>query len=453
VALYDFKEASDSVRVRDKSWVSPRLDLWTDPDTTHWIPGGGLSIDSPTLIMSAAPAAKILEACRQSDEITVEAWIRSATKKQDGPARIVTLSENPYNRNFTLGQGLWGSQPSDLYDVRLRTTNTNLSGMPSLTSPAGSLSGFLQHVVYTRHRSGKATIYVDGEKVATRTVGGDFYNWDTDTPLALANELTEDRPWLGEYYLVAIYGRALSANEVKQNFMALEGLPYTYARVSHYTFEEGDDPATVYDEEAFGGKLNLTIADPQAALWLQGGGLTITSNNLVASDGPADKVIYWCKKDNAITIEAWVTPITNEQDGPARIVTLSENPYSRNFTLGQGLWGSKPRDLYDVRHRTTTTDLNGRPSLSSPAGSLTAALTHVVYTYSSSGETRIYLNGQEVASKYIGGDLSNWDETMRLGLGNEITEDRPWLGTFHRLDIYSRILSPMEVRDNFVAGP
>ena len=48
---------------------------------------------------------------------------------------------------------------------------------------------------------------------------------DGDEVLALANELTEDRPWLGEFYLVAIYDRALSQDEVSRNFNARPPLP------------------------------------------------------------------------------------------------------------------------------------------------------------------------------------------------------------------------------------
>jgi hypothetical protein len=38
--------------------------------------------------------------------------------------------------------------------------------------------------------------------------------------LAIGNELTNNRPWLGEVFLIAIYNRALSATEVQQNFGA-----------------------------------------------------------------------------------------------------------------------------------------------------------------------------------------------------------------------------------------
>ena len=42
-------------------------------------------------------------------------------------------------------------------------------------------------------------------------------------PKSLANEVIGSFPWLGEYYLLAIYARALSTEEVKQNLAA--GIP------------------------------------------------------------------------------------------------------------------------------------------------------------------------------------------------------------------------------------
>ena len=63
-----------------------------------------------------------------------------------------------------------------------------------------------------------------------------------------------------------------------------------------------------------------------------------------------------------MTIEAWIKPANTTQAGPARIVTLSKDPSSRNFTLGQ------KAGVYEVRFRTTTTSPNGEPSLSSPGG-------------------------------------------------------------------------------------
>jgi hypothetical protein len=221
--LYTFEEGGGTM-VNDVSGVGSPLDLSVGNEAAvSWVPGG-LVVNASTVIASAGAATKVIDTCRATDELTIEAWIKPANATQDGPARIVTLSAGLYERNFTLGQGLWGSQPSDLYDVRLRTTETDNSGMPSLTTPAGSLTTELSHVVYTRDSSGVARIYIDGVERVSGTVGGDF-NWDESYPLALANELTGDRPWLGEFHLVAIYNRALSQAEVTQNFLAGPDIP------------------------------------------------------------------------------------------------------------------------------------------------------------------------------------------------------------------------------------
>ncbi len=217
--LYTFKEGSGTT-VYDVSGIGTPLNLGVENgNAVSWLPGHGLAINSATLVASAGAATKIIDAGKATGEITIEAWVKPANTTQDGPARIVTLSEDPYKRNFSLEQGLWGSQPSDVYDVRLRTTSTDDDGT-MLATPAGSASTQLSHIVYTRDALGVAKIYVNNIEQASGTVGGDFANWDEGFRLALANELTQDRPWLGEFHLVAIFNRALSQAEVSQNFSA-----------------------------------------------------------------------------------------------------------------------------------------------------------------------------------------------------------------------------------------
>ena len=217
VVLYGFQEGAGAT-VDDVSMVSPALDLTIqDSAAVSWLPGGGLAINAPTLISSAGAATKVIDAVKASGEITIEAWIAPANTTQDGPARIVTCSADAYSRNFTLGQGVPGGA-SDAWDVRMRTTGTGLNGTPSLSTDSGTLSAVLTHVVYTRDSLGVAKIYVDGVEQVGRAEGGDFSNWDSVYALALGNELSGDRPWLGEYYLVAIFDRALSQAEVQQNF-------------------------------------------------------------------------------------------------------------------------------------------------------------------------------------------------------------------------------------------
>ena len=225
VSLYTFEEGPNSTYVYDVSNSGNPLDLIiANGSSTAWIPGGGLAINGSSLIVSAGPADKVIQAAKLSNEITVEAWIVPANTTQNGPARIVSLSGGATTRNFTLAQGLWGNQPSALYDARLRSNGgvTDDNGQPSLSSASGSAQVKLQQVVLT-FKNGIRTLYIDGSQVESDSIGGSLGNWDGSFPLFLANESDGARPWLGEMYLVAIYDQALTAPDVLQNFNT--GLP------------------------------------------------------------------------------------------------------------------------------------------------------------------------------------------------------------------------------------
>ena len=203
------------------------------------------------------------------------------------------------------------------------------------------------HVVYTRDEAGRATLYVNGAVVKTGTVGGDLSNWDDGFRLALGNELTEDRPWLGELHRVALYARALTSSEIAETPAAATVL---------YEFREGTG-RVVRDTSGAGTPLDLQVKDASTVQWLAGGGLRITKPALIASSGPATKLIEAVKRSKALTIEAWIKPENATQAGPARIVTVSRDSGGRNFTLGQN------GGAYEVRFRTTATSPNGEPSL------------------------------------------------------------------------------------------
>ena len=213
-----------------------------------------------------------------------------------------------------------------------------------------------------------------------------------------------------------------------------------------YRFEEGSG-STVTDVSGNGTPLNLTVSG--STNWVNGGGLKLNGGTAqVISSGAASKVISAAKANNAIAVEAWVKASVASQGGPARMVGISNGSTLRNLTLGHG----HPTSLatttqYDIRLRTSSNDNddNGKPSLSSPNGTATTALTHLVFTRGSDGTARLYVNGVQKASQAAGGNLSNWADTYKLILGNETTRDRPWLGELHRVGIYSCALSAAEV--------
>ena len=213
VVLYDFRLAKGSI-VKDRSGVGKPLDLKIENPKNVRRTKGTLEVRGKTLIRSDKPAAKVFNAVRRSGEITIEAWVRPANAKQDGPARMVTLSGGSSERNFTLGQ------EGDKVDVRLRTTKTSGNGIPSLNSPGRSLAPRLTHIVYTRNRGGRTRLFLSGKQQVEKRVPGAMANWNGKYRLALANELSSDRPWLGTFHLVAIYSRDLSVGEVAQHFKA-----------------------------------------------------------------------------------------------------------------------------------------------------------------------------------------------------------------------------------------
>ena len=264
LVLYTFGEGKGSV-VHDVSGNGAPLDLnIQDVNNIRWLAGGGLSVDKATII-SGTGTNKITDAVKASNAISIEAWVKPENTTQDGPARIVTLSADTRSRNVTL------AQKQAAYDVRLRSSNTDINGKRSLTSPSGTLSTSLTHVVYTRDKNGVANLYVNGNKQSQNKNRGDFSNWDTKHGFALANELTQDRPWLGELYSVAIYDRALDATDVDKQYAqseysdsSIDRTSYSSTSTSTSTSTSSDPDSRTTDTTPKGGSTTLSWSAPVA---------------------------------------------------------------------------------------------------------------------------------------------------------------------------------------------
>ncbi len=217
IVRYTFNEGTGT-QINDLSGFGSSLNLTiNNPSSVEWVPYG-LKINSPTAISSGVSATKIIDECKTTNEITIEAWVKPQSASQTGPARIVSLSANSSERNFTLGQD------GNAYQVRLRTTGTNLNGIPAINTNYDIVSD-ITHVVYTRNEYGAVKIYVNGTEDASFTLNGDFSNWGSAYELGIGNEFVDARPWLGTIYDISIFGRALSAKEVQHNYnYGIEGL-------------------------------------------------------------------------------------------------------------------------------------------------------------------------------------------------------------------------------------
>lgn len=228
---------------------------------------------------------------------------------------------------------------------------------------------------------------------------------------------------------------APSATIPKENQRVVSGLQVLYDFLS----VEGE---IIKDRS---GVADLKIEEPNQVRRSQGA-LEIRGENILQTEKAPEKLIRAIQLSGAVTLEAWIRPANTDQSGPARILTLSQDSGSRNFTLGQD--GNR----FDVRFRTTETSGNGLPSVSTPPNRVKTELTHVVYTRDRSGNARIYLNGKLVQEQKVPGDVSNWSESYRLALGNEFSGGRLWKGTYSLVAVYNRHLLPREVEQNFRAG-
>ena len=218
LVLYAFDEGAGT-SVTDISGVGTPLPLEIQGSSYSW-EGDGLRVED-AIVRSEIPATKVIEGCQATDEMTVEAWITPLAADMEGPGRIVTLSMSSSSRNFTLGQGLF-EMPTSIFAGRLRTSDDSGSnnGTPQLDTPPLA-APVATHVLYVRSSADDTDqIFVDGQSEAQGMRTGDFSGWDSGFELACGNELSLDRPWQGILHLVAVYDRALTHDEIIQNFDA-----------------------------------------------------------------------------------------------------------------------------------------------------------------------------------------------------------------------------------------
>ena len=211
--LYTFEALVKGV-FPDRAGVGEGIDLRLDKPQGVRFQAGRMGLDLPIVIASDGPATRLTQALRQAQQVSLEVWITPADAEQTGPARIVSLSLDRSKRSLSL------VQEKGRYELRLRTSTTSDNGTPATPTPDGTAVHRPTHLVATRTPDGVVRLFLDGQEVATNTVAGDMNRWPDDCRLVVGNEVSGDRPWRGEIALVALYARALSADEIAQNFAA-----------------------------------------------------------------------------------------------------------------------------------------------------------------------------------------------------------------------------------------
>jgi hypothetical protein len=152
------------------------------------------------------------------------------------------------------------------------------------------------------------------------------------------------------------------------------------------------------------------------------------------------------------TIEAWIANANTTQEGPARIVGYSANSGSANMMLGQVMY------YYNFRNRSVNPEVNdnGNPALQTADADrdAQATLQHVVITYDQYRGRRVHVNGTwtEDADEIETFPLWNWSPNHRIVMGNDVSNDRQWLGSIRLVAIYKYALTNEQILQNFAAG-
>lgn len=237
--------------------------------------------------------------------------------------------------------------------------------------------------------------------------------------------------------LITLISYSLSnAERITQDLIVL----YDFTEISGTTIGDKSPVIPLLDLEISG-----------TTSWLKPG-LRVSQASLAKASNARTKLDPNVFSTTGITIEAWIKPLNNIQDGPARIVSFSADSGNRNFTFGQAA------DVWDQRFRTSDNPGNGSsPSTSTPVTSIVdpPVLQHVVYTRDASGNAKFYINSLLVQGVEITGDLSNWDVSYGFGLFNELnypTDTRTWLGDIFLVAIYSKNLTAAEIEQNYTEG-
>lgn len=223
VAKWEFREGTGTTTA-DTSGVLPEIPLTLSGEFS-WLAGWGVRLVDGKAQGGAVASTKLFEKIGGSGEYSIEAWVAPANVTQED-AWIVGYAGGPDSRNFLLSQNLYNY----LAYNRSSVTDDNTGGEPPLMTDddAQLAQATLQHVVMTFDPVDGRKIFVNGTFSGDVDVsgGGLLNSWNESFALVLGNTTSNGNPWAGAIRMVAIHNRALTPEQVIQNFDVGVGQKY-----------------------------------------------------------------------------------------------------------------------------------------------------------------------------------------------------------------------------------
>ena len=159
-------------------------------------------------------------------------------------------------------------------------------------------------------------------------------NWNQNFPLVIGNEVTGDRPWRGYISQLAIFDRAVSVENIQRflqegNFAVKDRNSLLVSdRLSErgkYSNPTAPLPVFSWQNESLANKTKGSTAT----------NVPLTPNHWLVTPTPPRSVTKKISQTSQFTIYTTIATNKLEQTGPARIISLSQDINSRNFTMGQ----------------------------------------------------------------------------------------------------------------------
>jgi hypothetical protein len=218
IAIYFFANA-ESDSVPDLSWYKEPANLYIRD--TAALNASSLTLKNTNLLIAEKMSSeKITQACKYTNEITVECWLKTSHLNEPVDATILSLQSDT-GTSFSLGCRVdIADENNVMYYSNLNTLTTDIYGNPKLAIEGMLKTDVLQHIVFIHQSDGNEYIFINGSKAAEGFRPSKFDNWLESSNLVMANNLENNSPWLGSIYLCALYNKALTEDEIRQNYLA-----------------------------------------------------------------------------------------------------------------------------------------------------------------------------------------------------------------------------------------
>ena len=169
-------------------------------------------------------------------------------------------------------------------------------------------------------------------------------DWDPEFNLAVGNEVTGDRGWLGQVKSFSISDRALSEPEINQ-FLTSSQFPKLEAAVADYDLtanapyaDRSPSALPPLEKQSIDPNKNQDHNQSQKGSHSNGAQVDHHDSPIVPwfrTSRPPTALTEAIQRTSAFTLATTFETSSLDQTGPARIISLSLDSYQRNVTLAQ----------------------------------------------------------------------------------------------------------------------